>query len=130
MLCSSQPAPVPAYLRIPDEAVQVDGLEGRLAGELDAHHNHPGHPEEEDVVPRLQNLGRVEPLQVGGGLVGPPKGAERPEATGRETDKTRQVPDSESLHRTTEGRVQLCVHPGSYMKRWRARNVLVRLGPP
>jgi hypothetical protein len=90
--------------------MQVDGLEGRLAGDLDAHHDHPGHPEEEDVVPRLQNLGRVEALQVGGCLVGPAQGAERPEATWRETDKTREVLDPQSLHRTTEGCVHPCVH--------------------
>ena len=39
-------------VRVPDEARQVDGVEGRLAGSCDAQHHHPGDPEEEDVVAR------------------------------------------------------------------------------
>lgn len=36
--------------------MQVDGGEGRLAGELKAHHNHSCHPEEQDVVAGLHHL--------------------------------------------------------------------------
>lgn len=47
---------------LPHQAVQVDGVEGRLPGELDAHHDHAGHPEEEDVMARLHHAGGVEPV--------------------------------------------------------------------
>ena len=60
--------------------MKVDGGEGRLAGELDAHHDHAGDPEEEDVMPRLQGVGGVEALQIRGILVRPAQGREGPEA--------------------------------------------------
>ena len=45
---------------------------------LEARHDHPGHPEEDDVAPRDQRVGRVEPLEVGG-LLGPSEDGERPQ---------------------------------------------------
>lgn len=53
---------------------------GALTCELDAEHDHAGHPEEEDVMPSLQESPRVELGKVGG-LVGPPHGREGPQAT-------------------------------------------------
>ena len=37
-------------------------LEGKLPHQLQAHHDHPRHPEEEDVVSRLKQHARVEHL--------------------------------------------------------------------
>ena len=47
-------------LRIPHQAVDVDGFEGHLTGELQGHHDHPGDPEEDDVMPRDQHIRRLE----------------------------------------------------------------------
>lgn len=38
--------------------------EGQPAGEFQAQHDHPGHPEEEDVMARLQQRPRVEHTQI------------------------------------------------------------------
>lgn len=38
--------------------------EGQLPSELQAEHDHPGHPEEEDVMARLQQGPRVEHTEV------------------------------------------------------------------
>jgi len=40
-------------------------FEWQLAGQLCAQHDHPGHPEEEDVTARLQDRVGVELLEVG-----------------------------------------------------------------
>ena len=61
--------------------MQVDGVEGDFAGELQPRHDHARHPEEEDVVAGFHDRGRVEVLQVGG-LFGPAQGGERPQAGG------------------------------------------------
>lgn len=53
---------------------------GVLTCELDAEHDHARHPEEEDVMPSLQESPGVELGKVGG-LVGPPHGGEGPQAT-------------------------------------------------
>ena len=53
------------------QAVEEDGGEGRTAGELEAHHDHARDPEEQDVVPRFHDAGRVEARQVRGRLVRP-----------------------------------------------------------
>ena len=50
-----------------------------LTCKLHAHHDHTSHPEEEDVMSRLQQGARVEVGQVGG-LVGPAHGGEGPDA--------------------------------------------------
>mmetsp|Transcript_29965 Transcript_29965/g.66349 ORF Transcript_29965/g.66349 Transcript_29965/m.66349 type:complete len:205 (-) Transcript_29965:1398-2012(-) len=44
--------------------VQVDLLEGHLPGQLDAHHHHASHPEEQDVVAGLQQRTGIEGGQV------------------------------------------------------------------
>ena len=66
-------------LRVADEAAEVDGVEGHLAGVLDAEHDHAGDPEEEDVVAGLHDAAGVEGAEVVG-LVGPAQGGMRPEA--------------------------------------------------
>ena len=50
--------------------------------QLHAHHDHAGHPEEEDVVTRLQQRGGVELGEVGG-LVGPAKHCKTAVSSGR-----------------------------------------------
>ena len=72
-----------APLRVPDHGVQVDLVERELAGELEREHDHPGDPEEEDVVPRLEQGGREVPPEVLRALVRPPEDGERVDA-GRE----------------------------------------------
>mmetsp|Transcript_6391 Transcript_6391/g.18099 ORF Transcript_6391/g.18099 Transcript_6391/m.18099 type:complete len:361 (-) Transcript_6391:857-1939(-) len=57
-------------MRVADHGVQVHLLEGHLPGEVHAHHHHPGHPEEQNVVARLQEGRGVERLEVRR-LVGP-----------------------------------------------------------
>ena len=47
-----------------DHPVQQDALERRLAHEVDAHHHHAGHPEEQDVVGRREIAGRIEPRKL------------------------------------------------------------------
>ena len=66
------------------QAMQEDDLEGQLAGELQPHHDHPGHPKEQYVVPRLQHAGGVKSGQVRGslGVLRPAQGAEGPQARG------------------------------------------------
>ena len=61
-----------------DDAVQIHVMEGRLAHELDPGHNHPCHPQEDDLVARLQHIGRIEIGQI---LrpVGPAQRRERPQ---------------------------------------------------
>ena len=49
-----------------DEAVEVDVVEGHLAGEVEAHHDHAGDPEEEDVVAGFEHGCRVELCEVRG----------------------------------------------------------------
>ena len=46
-------------VRVADEARQVDRVERRLAGQVDAEHHHPGDPEEDDVVAGLHDRARV-----------------------------------------------------------------------
>ena len=64
------------------ETVQVDPVEWDLSHVLEAQHDHAGHPEEQNVVARLEDASRVVALEVRR-LVGPPERAERPEP-GRE----------------------------------------------
>ena len=49
---------------VADEGVDVDVLEGHVVHELQAHHHHAGHPEEEDVEARDQERRRVEGRQL------------------------------------------------------------------
>mmetsp|Transcript_100323 Transcript_100323/g.281116 ORF Transcript_100323/g.281116 Transcript_100323/m.281116 type:complete len:369 (+) Transcript_100323:468-1574(+) len=46
------------------ECMEVDGLERQLARQPDGHHHHPGHPEEQDVVTRLQKRRGEKGLEV------------------------------------------------------------------
>ena len=72
-------------LRVQHQAVDVDVPERHAACEVGAHHDHPGDPEEDDVVARDQHAaGQVEVVVVGGrvALVGPAHGAEGDEGAG------------------------------------------------
>eukprot|EP00968_Pinguiococcus_pyrenoidosus_P010598 scaffold843_cov255-Pinguiococcus_pyrenoidosus.AAC.8 len=78
-------------LGVPDQPMEIDVLEGRLAGHLLAEHHHSRHPEEENVVPRLQHGGRVElgVVRVFAGLVlRPPQRREGPQAGTKGTQAT------------------------------------------
>ena len=59
-----------------------DSVEGGLLGVLAAGENHPGHPEEDDVVGGDEDVGGVEILVVLGVLIGPAQGGEGPEGGG------------------------------------------------
>ncbi len=58
--------------------MHVDAAERDLARELEAHHHHPGHPQEQDVARRREHVGRVEGAQLRG-VVGPAERRERPQ---------------------------------------------------
>ena len=61
-----------------DDRVHVDVVERDVARELQAHEDHAGDPQEQDVARRQQDVGRVEGLQLVG-LVGPAERRERPQ---------------------------------------------------
>ena len=42
-------------LLVAHEAVEVDRMKRRLASELETHHDHPSHPEEENIIPGLHH---------------------------------------------------------------------------
>ncbi len=65
-------------LGVPHQGMDVDIPEGNVPHELEPHHHHPGHPEEEDVKPGHQDGGRVEDFQVLG-AVRPAQGGKRPQ---------------------------------------------------
>jgi hypothetical protein len=69
-----------AAVLVAHHGVEVDGLEGQGARELEAHHDHARDPEEEDVVAGLEEGVGVEGLEVGVLLVGPAEGGEGEEA--------------------------------------------------
>ncbi len=54
------------------QPVQIDGVERYITRVLQAHHNHPRHPEEEDIVARLHDRRGVEIAQFVG-LIRPPQ---------------------------------------------------------
>ncbi len=56
----------------------MDARERTLAGEMQSHHHHPRHPEEQDVEAGDEHRSRVEVSQVGG-LLRPAEGRERPQ---------------------------------------------------
>ena len=64
---------------VANKAVEVHGAEGDIPGILDAHHDHAGHPEKQDIVARFHDGGGVEIVEVVGG-VGPAKGGMGPQA--------------------------------------------------
>ncbi len=57
--------------------MEIDRREGHLAHDLQAKEDHPGHPEEDDLVARLHHRAGVEAPQVVG-LLRPPEGGEGP----------------------------------------------------
>ncbi len=63
---------------VPDQGVDVHVVEGNLLHEVDAHHHHPGHPEEEDVEGGHQGRSGVIGFQQRR-LVRPAHGGEGPE---------------------------------------------------
>ena len=54
----------PAAVGRLDDRVQVDVGERDVARELDPEHDHPGHPQEEDLAARREDVGRVEGAQL------------------------------------------------------------------
>ena len=71
------PAPVGRL----DDRVDVDVAERDVAHELEPEHDHPGHPQEDDVARREQHVGRVEGAQLRR-VVGPAERRERPQLRG------------------------------------------------
>mmetsp|Transcript_14060 Transcript_14060/g.31148 ORF Transcript_14060/g.31148 Transcript_14060/m.31148 type:complete len:516 (-) Transcript_14060:459-2006(-) len=68
---------------VPHHGMQIHGLEGELVHEPQRHHHHSGHPEEKDVMPRLQQSAREEGLQVIVALlIRPPEHGEGEQARG------------------------------------------------
>src|SRR5205085_12355432 len=65
-----------------DEPVQVHRMKRWLVRELQPEHDHPRHPEEQDVVARLHDGGRIEHAQVAR-VFGPAERAEGPETGGK-----------------------------------------------
>ena len=61
-----------------DHRVHVDVVEGDVAGELEPGHDHPRHPEEEDLARGGEEAGRVEGAQLGR-VVGPAERGEGPD---------------------------------------------------
>lgn len=51
-------------------------VEGKLAGELETQHDHPSHPEEQNVMTGLHEGQREVPIQLGG-FLWPPEHRER-----------------------------------------------------
>ena len=68
-------------VRVADQAVDVHFSERHVVHELEAHHDHAGNPEKDDVETRDQHAGRVVALQFGC-LFGPAQGRERPQRGG------------------------------------------------
>ena len=57
-----------------------------IRGEVQRHHDHPGDPEENDVVARDQHTGRQKRLHIGarfGVVIGPAEGGEREKRRGK-----------------------------------------------
>mmetsp|Transcript_65894 Transcript_65894/g.106266 ORF Transcript_65894/g.106266 Transcript_65894/m.106266 type:complete len:493 (+) Transcript_65894:1308-2786(+) len=59
--------------------MQVDRVERQLAQQPDGHHDHPGDPEEQNVMPGLQQRRGEKGIEVLVLAVGPPHSRERPE---------------------------------------------------
>mmetsp|Transcript_20475 Transcript_20475/g.38935 ORF Transcript_20475/g.38935 Transcript_20475/m.38935 type:complete len:281 (-) Transcript_20475:239-1081(-) len=70
-----------AAVCVAHHGVQIHLLERHLAREREAHHHHARHPEEEDVVPRLQQRPGEKVVQVRG-LLRPSHGGEGEQARG------------------------------------------------
>ena len=48
---------------VPDHRVEIDFPKWNIPHKMDAHHNHSGHPEENDIKARLKNRSRVKGFQ-------------------------------------------------------------------
>ena len=68
-------------LLVADEGVDVDVAERHFVHEVQAHHHHPGDPEEDDVEAGDEHVGRIEALQLLR-LLRPAERRERPERRG------------------------------------------------
>ena len=66
-------------LLVADKLVQVDGVEGHFVHDGQLHHHHAGDPEEQDILPGDQHIGR-EIARHFRGLLGPAQRADGPEA--------------------------------------------------
>ena len=66
-------------LSISNQTVEIYGVEGLASRVLQAHHNHPGHPEEKDVVAGFHDAGGIEVVHVGCDI-GPSQGGVGPQA--------------------------------------------------
>ena len=64
--------------RVPDQAVDDHVAEGLVVRQIQPAHDHPGHPQIQDVVASDQRVRRVEEPEIRG-VVGPPERGERPE---------------------------------------------------
>ena len=103
--------------------MHIDGVEWCFAGELDAEHNHPRHPEEEDVVARLHDRRRVEAVELLEArlvLCWPADGCKRPQP--RREPRVEDVIILAKGHARAEGRLRLRVRVGL-----RARDKVARL---
>ena len=65
-------------MRVAHRAVQVDRVERHAPHEVEPRHDHPRHPEEDDLGSGDQDVGGVVAREVGG-LLRPAQGRERPE---------------------------------------------------
>ena len=68
-------------LLVADQGVDVDRRERHVLHEMQAHHHHPGDPEEDDVEAGDEHVGRIIALHVGV-VVGPAQRRERPQRRG------------------------------------------------
>lgn len=68
-------------LGVADQAVAVDFCKRHLARQLHRKHDHPGHPEEQDIPAGLQQTRWVQPCEVNILRVWPAKDGHRPEAS-------------------------------------------------
>ena len=50
---------------VPNHSVAVDLLEGHLASKFETKHDHPSHPEEQDIPASLQERGWEETIKIG-----------------------------------------------------------------
>ena len=48
--------------------MDIDILKGDISHEVDPHHHHSCHPEEEDIKTGYKGSGRVKGLDLGGGV--------------------------------------------------------------
>ncbi len=78
-------------LVVPDQAVDQHGVEGGLSGVLTAGEDHPGHPEENDVIARDKDVGGIEIAKVLS-FVRPAQGLEGPQGRGKPGVENVRVP--------------------------------------